>query len=175
MDIYLRALELEDNKILSKWRNDRKLTDKLGGNIFFVSTYREKEWVEKAIENDKRDLHLAIVKRENNTFIGMVNLTSIDHVNKKAEFSIFIGDKKQMGKGYGKQATNLILQYAFNELNLNKVWLSVLKTNNKARKLYEIIGFKNDGVLRNNVYKNGSYHDFYLMSILKNEFIKNDV
>ncbi|MFW5804731.1 MAG: GNAT family N-acetyltransferase [bacterium] len=170
MDIYLRALELDDYKTLTKWRNDKKLTNNLGGNIFFVSSYREKGWVEKAIGDDKRDLHLAIVKGEDGTFIGMVNLTSIDHINKKAEFSIMLGDEKQMGKGYGKQATTLILQHAFNELNLNKVWLSVLKSNDKARKLDEVIGFKNDGVIRQDVYKNGTYQDLYLMSILKEEF-----
>ncbi|MDD3567447.1 MAG: GNAT family protein [Bacteroidales bacterium] len=175
MRVYLRALELEDYSVFAKWRNDRELTDRLGGNIFYVSTNREKEWVESAIKDDRKNLHLAIVEQDNSTCIGMVNLTNIDHVNKKAEFSILIGDKKQMGKGYGKQAANLLLQHAFNQLNLNKVWLSVLKTNDRARKLYEKIGFKNDGLLRQDVYKNGAYQDFYLMSILKEEFTHNEL
>lgn len=168
--IYLRALELNDYTELYKWRNNFNVTDLLGGNRFFVSSFREKKWVEDAIINDKTNLHLAICLKEANQIIGLVNLTNIDFRNRKAEFSIMIGDSKQHNKGYGSFAINLMLSHGFEELNLNRIYLTVLSINNKAKEMYENLGFKEEGVLREDIFKNNTYHDLYLMSILKNEY-----
>ena len=170
MSVYLRALEPEDYLSLYKWRNDFKITDLLGGNRFYVSKHREKQWVESSIKEDKTNLRMAICFSESQCFIGLVNLTNIDHVNKKAEFSIFIGDKGIHGKGYGSISTKLILKHAFEKLNLNKVWLSVLQSNKVGQYLYQKIGFKIDGIIRQDIFKNNKYHDLIIMSMLKNEY-----
>ncbi len=171
MDICLRALELDDYKKIVIWRNNPEVTDLLGGNRFYVSSHREKEWVEDAIRNDRKNLHLVICDTDKEA-IGLVNLTNIDLQNRKAEFSIMIGDKKSQGKGVGEKSTLLMLKHAFEFLNLNKVWLTVLTNNTIAIKLYEKIGFKNEGILRQEVYKNNSYQDMLVMSILKEEYVK---
>ncbi len=171
MGMYLRALELDDYKKIVNWRNDTEITDLLGGNRFYVSSQREKEWVEDAIRNDRNNLHLVICN-DNKEALGLVNLTNIDYQNKKAEFSIMIGDKKSQGKGIGKQSTILMLKHAFEFLNLNKVWLTVLTSNTIAIKLYEKIGFQNEGILRQEIYKNNKYQDMAIMSILKEEYEK---
>lgn len=170
MSVYLRALEPEDHLSLYEWRNDFNITDLLGGNRFYVSKQREKEWVEAAIKEDKNNLRLAICLTENHCLIGLVNLTNIDHVNKKAEFSIIIGDKNQQGKGYGLFATQLMLKHAYEELNLHKVWLSVLQTNKNAQHIYQKIGFITDGILRQDVFKNNKYQNLIIMSMLKDEY-----
>lgn len=170
MGIYLRALEEEDYTELYKWRNDFGITDLLGGNRFYVSKLREKKWIEEAILNDKTNLHLAICLKEKNHLLGIVNLTNINHLNKKAEFSIMIGDITQQGKGYGKIAAKLMLKHGFEELNLNRIYLTVLNKNVKAIKLYEAIGFLKEGMLRQEIFKNNEFQDMMIMSILRKEF-----
>lgn len=76
--------------------------------------------------------------------IGCVFLRDVDLKEKTAEFGIFIGDEQEFGKGYGKKATRLILEYAFNELNLERVILRVLKLNEFATRSYISSGFKFD-------------------------------
>lgn len=170
MRIYLRALELSDVEKLIKWRNDLEVTSWLGGNTFFVSKLRENEWVKNAILNDDKDIRLAICLKNNNEYIGNINLTSINWINRSAEYSIMIGDRNQWGKGLGKEATLLILKYAFEELNLNRVYLTVRADNEKAKSLYEKSGFTKEGILRKAIYKNSKFIDLIAMSILRDEF-----
>lgn len=169
MNVYLRAIETNDYLVFHKWRNDTQITDMLGGNRFFVSTEREKDWVANAINNDRVNLHLVICIA-NDKPVGIVNLTSINYLNRNAEFSILIGEKDLQGKSIGLKSTMLMLKHGFEELNLNKIWLTVLEDNSKAIKLYEKVGFKNEGLLRQEVYKNNKFHNMYVMSILKEEY-----
>jgi RimJ/RimL family protein N-acetyltransferase len=170
MRVYLRALELPDAENLVKWRNDPEVTSSLGGNTFFVSGYREADWIKNAIMNDTVNLRLSICLVENDLHIGNVNLTAISWINRSAEFSIMLGDKSQWGKGLGTEATKLMLKHAFEELNLHRVYLTVRNDNESAMKLYEKAGFKQEGIMRESVFKNNKYVTMNLMSILKNEF-----
>jgi UDP-4-amino-4,6-dideoxy-N-acetyl-beta-L-altrosamine N-acetyltransferase len=170
MNLYLRALESDDFKHTIAWRNSREITDSLGGNKFYVSADREKKWIEKAIENDRINLHLIICLNDLGKPIGLVNLINIDLINRKAEFSIQIGDNSEHGKGYGYSATKLMLEYGFMQLNLNKIYLTVLCKNEKAINLYKKLNFSTEGLLRQEVFKNGEYNDVLIMSILKSEF-----
>lgn len=170
MKIYLRALELSDSENLIKWRNDREVTASLGGNTYFFSSYREIEWIKDAINNDKSNVRLSICTEENNVHIGIINLTSINWVNRSAEFSIMLGEKNFWGKGLGTEATLLMLAYGFQELNLNRIYLTVREDNVSAIKLYEKVGFVKEGILRESIFKNNIYINMNLMSILKKEF-----
>jgi RimJ/RimL family protein N-acetyltransferase len=170
MKVYLRALELSDIENLVKWRNNLEITSSLGGNTVYVSKLRENEWIKNAILNDAEDIRLAICLKENDEYIGNVNLTSINWINRSAEYSIMIGEKDHWGKGLGKEATLLILKYAFEELNLNRIYLTVRNDNERARNLYKKIGFTQEGILRESIYKNNKYIDMFMMSILRDEF-----
>jgi RimJ/RimL family protein N-acetyltransferase len=82
-----------------------------------------------------------------------------------------IGEKDTWGKGYGFEASILILKYAFHELNLNRIFLTVREDNINAIKLYKKVGFKEEGLLRQQVYNNNKYINMIIMSILKDEFL----
>jgi RimJ/RimL family protein N-acetyltransferase len=169
-EIYLRAIEPEDHKISVKWWNDREITDSLGGNQFYVSAERERLNMEKAALNDKVNLKLAVCTSDKDVFIGTVNLTGIDHVNKSAEFSILIGDKSYWNKGLATKASKLMLTHGFDELKLERIMLTVLESNTNAQKLYISLGFTKEGIIRNGVFKNGEYHNSIMFSILQNEY-----
>jgi len=167
--VFLRALELNDSDTIYKWRNNRLVTDPLGGNTYFVSSFREKEWIQDVILNDSKRITLAICINDHH-LIGMVSLTSINLLNRNAEFSIIIGDPQHWGKGLGAEATILCLQHAFQELNLHRVYLTVREDNASALKLYSKLGFLKEGLLRDAIYKNNKFVNMLIMSILKDEF-----
>jgi len=170
MKVYLRAFELDDYKISVCWRNDREITNSLGGNYFFVSKEREKKWIENAISNDKHNIRLAICLKENNKYIGNVNLLNIDWISRNAEFSIFIGEKKEWNKGYATEATTLMLDFGFNQRNLHRIYLTTLENNIAAIHIYKKIGLKKEGIIREVLFKENEYKNLILMSILKREF-----
>lgn len=170
MRVFLRAFEEADVENLVKWRNNTEVTKSLGGTNFFVSSIRETEWVKHSATHDTNDIRLAICLIENSKHIGNINLTSINWINRTAEFSIMIGDRQEWGKGFGKEATVLILNYAFFELNLNRIYLTVKMDNTSAYNLYKSIGFVQEGIQREAVYKNGKYNNMIMMSLLKYEY-----
>ena len=79
---------------------------------------------------------------------------------------IFIGDKACWGKGYGPDAIRQLLRYAFEELNLHKVYLTHFGQNERGRRCYEKCGFVQEGVLRDHAFKGGKYHDHPIMSVI---------
>lgn len=170
--IYLRAFEPEDYKAIVKWRNDREISDKLGGGgISYFSAEREKKWVLDTIFGHG-DVKLAICLREDNSHIGNVYLTGINYINRSAESHIMIGDKSCWGKGYGAEALQEILLFAFNELGLNRIEARINADNAASLRLHQKVGYRQEGVLRKALYKCGNFKDVIVMSILKEEFIE---
>ena len=119
--------------------------------------------------NRNTNVRCAIVD-EKDEILGLVSLLNINHLNQSAEFHIMIGETENRGKGIGTFATKSIINHAFNNLNLHRVELTVLEDNVRARNLYEKIGFVLEGVKRHVIYKNGSFVNMCIYSILKNEF-----
>lgn len=171
--IKLREIEYDDIRIINRWRNDPEVIKTLGANYRYINLETEKRWYENYLEHRDRNIRLMIVAE--NEPVGMVNLLNIDHLNRHAEFSIQIGNTKFQSKGIGTRATQMILSHGFENLNLHRIYLTVLKTNERAIALYKKIGFVKEGTLREVVYKNDEYADMLLMSMLKNEYetIKN--
>jgi RimJ/RimL family protein N-acetyltransferase len=87
-------------------------------------------------------------------------------------FYIVLLDKSVWGKGLGTEATHLVIDYGFNMLNLNRIQLHVNAENEAAKAVYKKIGFKHEGTLRQAMYKNNKYYDFWLMSILAEEYFR---
>jgi len=168
--IYLRELEKKDLAQLNNWRNDKKLLDLLGNNFLFISGAVDDNWFDNYLQNREKAVRLAIILKKGDLYIGNVNLTSIHAINRSAEFSLMIGEETHRGKGIGLLATNMMLQHAFKDRGLNRVHLDVLKENAAAIKLYEKAGFKREGVKRQDIFKNGTFHDVVMMSQLKEEF-----
>ena len=120
-----------------QWRNDPEVF-KFTGNTYDheITIESELKWIRKVIANPN-DYRCAILV--DGVYVGNIYLTDID--KETAEYHIFIGNKDYWGKGVAKQASCLLLDYAFNKLNLESVHLSVRKENNAAVKLYEKLGF----------------------------------
>ncbi|HVB63994.1 MAG TPA: GNAT family N-acetyltransferase [Nitrolancea sp.] len=107
--------------------------------------------------------------------IGYVTLFDLDEVNRKAELALMIGERSAWGRGFAKETLRIVLRHAFapetdSGLGLNKVYLAVFAENIAARRAYRASGFREDGVLREDMYRAGAWHDQVLMSALAREF-----
>jgi len=102
--------------------------------------------------------------------IGFGALHSIAWNNQTGRLAIGIGEERDRGKGYGREMLDLLLRYAFWELNLHRVGLDVSAYNTAAIRLYEAAGFKREGKCREDVFRDGRRYDRILMGILRREW-----
>lgn len=165
---YLRPLEREDAKQCLAWFNHPEIRRSLLINQP-INLRAEEEFIDKALQ-DEHKLTLGIVVQESNRLIGGTGLHEIDFKNRHAGFGIAIGEKEEWGKGYGTEATRLIVQHAFDTLNLHRLWLHVYEFNERGIRVYEKVGFRKEGVMRQHTYREGRYWDTMIMGILRTEW-----
>jgi len=165
--MFLREIEEKDIKDINSWRGDRDSVENLGTSFNYINLDIDKSWYQSYLNSRDNNVRLAICVDESN-LIGVVYLTNINWIHRRAEFSIWIGNKAHQGKGYGKLAAKLMLQHAFNDLNLHSLFLTVLKSNNRAIELYKKIGFIEIGCLPEYLFKDGMYVDMISMSLVNN-------
>jgi RimJ/RimL family protein N-acetyltransferase len=166
--IYLRPLERDDARTVMGWLNDPEVRRTL--QVYRpISLKAEEEFIDKLGQNDNA-VTLGIAVKATDKLIGVTGLKDIDFKNRHAGFGIALGEKDEWGKGYGTEATRLIVGHAFGTLNLNRVWLHVYQDNERGLRTYQRVGFKQEGLLRQEIYRAGRYWDTILMSILRQEW-----
>jgi RimJ/RimL family protein N-acetyltransferase len=176
--VYLRALEKTDLERMYRWHNDRHLFAMLGGTFRFVSRHAEQTWLENTAGYAARasgDIKLAICSRDSDKHVGNIYLLQIDWIVRHARMEVFIGDEEERSKGYGQSAVRQMLSYAFMELGLKRVYLGVLTDNPKALHVYQKIGFKIEGTLRNQVFKEGRWKDVIALGICVEDLVAGQV
>lgn len=167
-NINIRALYKEDEALILKWKENKNLRN-LIGTIFPINELEHKKWFEnKMLDKNGR---IFIIEENYQNPIGLIGFNQIDWINRNAELFIFIGNKQYRGKGIGEQATNIILDFAKENLNLVMIYLKVFSFNDSAIKMYEKIGFNIDGKLRKSKYFKGNYYDTIYMSKILDEDI----
>lgn len=162
----LKKLTLEEaTQKYVDWLNDMEVTKYLVSGSFPSDVEDIREYIKKA--NGPNTVSFAIYEKSTDRHIGNVKLDKIDWISRKAEFGIMIGDKSCWGKGYGTETTQLILKYAFDILNLEKIDLGLVEENIPAYKTYKKLGFIEEGRRQNEQFIDGSYHDTIIMGITK--------
>lgn len=166
MNYKLRELSRNDIKKINKWRNDPELISYLGAPYRFIDVEIDENWFDNYLKNRNNTVRLSIVDN-NDEIIGLVSLTGIDYINRTAEFHIMIGESANHNNGIGTYAIKEMVNHAFNNMNLHRIYLEVLSTNKRAIKAYEKSGFIKEGILKEAYYKNGKYVDAFIMAIIK--------
>ncbi|MBV9710496.1 MAG: GNAT family N-acetyltransferase [Ktedonobacteraceae bacterium] len=168
--IYLRPLEpAQDNHLYSTWRNDEEIRRYF--SVYPTSDTRGKERLEN-LYKDFRHIIFGVVLKEDNRLIGMVGLKDINTLNQSAEFYVII-DNSAHGRGYGTEATKLMVRYGFMELNLNRIQTQDMEDNIGGWRADEKAGFKYEGTLREAILRFGKYHNVKVYSLLRREFLEN--
>jgi RimJ/RimL family protein N-acetyltransferase len=166
--VILRPAKLSDAPRFVKWFNDRSVNKFL--LVRKLNLQEERVWI-KNVQKAKDACHLAIDTVEG-VHIGAAVFARISSRNHFASFGITIGDKHYWGRGYGREAARLMLDYGFKKLKLHRVGLDVYAYNPRALKLYRRLGFRKEGVKREHNYYGGKYHDTLSMGLLAPEWQK---
>ncbi len=153
-----------------KWELRRHLGEPRSNFPVFYED--EEKFYEEIIENKNRkeEIILAIIEKESNELVGLIGLYGIRWVSRSAEIECWIG-KEYWGKGYATEAVRLMLKYAFEYLNLNKVWAGVIEGNKASIRVLEKNGFKLVGRMRKHEWVPGAgYQDSLVFEILREEY-----
>jgi len=164
---YLSPVSLDDVERYTEWVNDMEI----GQFMLFTSSVldmdREKHMLQQLMDND---VIFGIIEKDTNKVIGNCGLHQISKVHRHATFGIFIGEKTFWNQGIGSEAATLILDFAFNILNLNSISMDVFSYNKRAIRSCEKVGFKYAGKRRSFMFMAGEYHDVLIYDILASEF-----
>jgi len=166
---FLRALDIKDKEYLLKWNRDDEVRN-LTGALFPASFLEHERWFESKSLGTQEKMWI-IVSTNSNEPIGTVGLKNLDYINSNAELFIYIGEKDHWGKGIGSQVTSEIVDFAFDALNLHKVYLYVFEYNKRAISMYNKIGFSVEGELIESIYRNGKYFNKYIMGKIRGKRI----
>lgn len=139
MNVHLRPLERKDAPLMLEWMTDPEITRYFRFDASKISRESCLAYIGKA-KDDPNTLHFAIAD-ENDEYLGTISLKDIDRERKQAEYAISTR-KKAHGTGAALQATQIILQYAFEDLGLERVYLNVLAENGRANAFYRKAGFR---------------------------------
>lgn len=170
--VYLDRIKKADIPLLTAWWNDTTYQATLRRDgIFMITEETLEEWNFQSNDVANRDFFgFAIRRNEDNQLLGNCGLMNIRWQARSCELFIGIGDAEKRGKGYGADGLRVLVNYAFQEMNMHRVGLVVSAFNTQAIQTYERVGFQHEGVMRDFVYRNGSHYDLLYMSILDHEW-----
>lgn len=168
MTVLVRKFERNDIPNKVKWINDPQNNKYLHYDIPLEIEKTEK-WFDNNINNSNR--YDAIIEVDGIP-CGTIGLINVDRKNHKAEYYIAMGETSLKRKGVSAQASELILKYAFFNLEINRVYLYTETENIPAQRLFEKLGFVKEGCIRQDLFSNGRFVDRFIYGICKSDYIK---
>ena len=176
-DMLLEPLDSNDVGLLRKWRNDYRIWRWCRQNDF-ISDVDQMDWFRNISADKSIKMYKAVIeyKAENENeemvtqrkIVGVCGFTSICHLNQRAEFSLYIAPDLQ-GHGFGETALRCLILHGFSNKNLRQIWGESID-GNPAIPMFEKLGFKREGTLRQFYFKDGTFHDAHRLSILRDEW-----
>ncbi len=165
----LVPLGVEHFEAVRRWRSDPEVT-----HYWITQDVPTAAMIQQWYERNRTAGALLWAVMLGDDPIGYVTLFDVDPVNRKAELALMIGERRAWGQGFAKETLRTLLRHALapkeaGGLGLNKVYLAVFSENVAAQHAYAACGFHEDGVLREDMYRDGTWHDQILMSVLKRE------
>jgi UDP-4-amino-4,6-dideoxy-N-acetyl-beta-L-altrosamine N-acetyltransferase len=168
--IQLRAIEHDDLPKMVQWRNDPEIHQHFYEHEP-LSLDAQKVWFEK--HRTRQDEKLWIIETaDSHEALGTVGLVHIDWRNRKAEWGRFLIYSKGHRKGgYGSEVESLILRYFFDHMNMNRLQCEVFADNAHVISLHQNFGFRQEGLFRQYVFKEGAYRDVVYLAMLRDEYL----
>jgi len=162
-------------EIYARWHNDPRVRQ-YARYEFPIALEDVKKWFENPPQHGVRDFIVFVIYHKlDKRPIGDIGLNHINWVNRNANIFAEIGEPEYWGKGIVGEASKLMIDYAFTELNLHKVHASVYNPNERSLRAAEKLGFKKEGVLREHLYVDGMYVDNHRFSILRKEWLERNM
>ena len=167
--IDLRALEPEDMPLLVEWRNSPEVYNYYYYGCEPISLFAQKRWFEQWAS--RTDEKLFMITLKDRTPIGTIGMVKIDLRSRKAEGGrLLLGKLEWREQGYGAEAQYLLFKYAFEHLNLHKIYVEVFKFHTAIISLHKKFGMTQAGLLKEHVFRNGQYEDIIIMELFREDF-----
>lgn len=170
----LRALEIEDLVQLKDWRNIPEFRKNFR-EVRELTLRDQENWFEHLQQTRDKNYMFGIVRLSDGKLIGACGLLYINWIIRSADYSFYIGEEEAYidNIGLAKEATSLLLEYGFGNLNLNKVWMELYEFDSSKLDFFKNeFDFKQDGLLRDNCFEDGQYWDSILISLLRGDLKK---
>ena len=173
--IWLGPIDHEnDPKIMSRWTHDPEylsLEDvKPVYPLSIGQIQKNLEVIEKELDESKNFFYFTIRARENDRLLGFASIRHIEWTHGTGWVHLGIGDRQDWHKGYGTEALDLLLEYAFNELNLYRLGAEIMEYNFGARRLFEKAGFLEEVCRRKALRRDGQCWNVLLCGLLREEW-----
>ena len=168
IDLVVLTADVVETSDWYRWFNDQNNMRNMQKHYFPNTKEMQLNYLKQAIEGSTTKLQLGIVTKPAYELIGVIGLNNIDLLHRKSEITGFIGETRFQTIEPFLEANKLIIRHAFNELNLNRIYGGTLS--NELSSFYcRLLGFKQEGILRSDVFKNGEYRAVYSIGLLKEE------
>lgn len=166
--VILRALDNSDLMRSLDFSNDYDTMRGATSGLLLPSTVDDEARLFSAQSRQNRgEYQFAVETRDTHAFIGRCGFINVDWKNRSAEITVLIGDGALRGKGYGTDAVRTLLRFGFDEMNLHKASAQVFTFNEAALRCYEKCGFVREGLLREEVYRDGRYQDVAVLGLIR--------
>lgn len=166
--VHLTRLTRDDLPLINDWGQHVEYLRLLSRGLAFPTVVEDFNWLLEV--NRDENPTFAIRTLDENKLVGVCAFKELRWQARTTYFWIGIGDPVNRGRGYGSDATRILLRYAFLELNLHRVGLEVFGYNDRALAMYKKVGFTQEGTVREYIYRDGHYYDMYLMGVLRREW-----
>lgn len=167
--VILRPLDADDADIMHDIFQSPEVR-RLTGSQQEVTLEQVRVWYASLQDKDDR-ADFGIILKDSGELIGEAVLNQIDSVNRLANFRILLDAERYAGRGYGTEATSMAVRFGFEQLNLNRIELGVYAFNAKAKRVYEKVGFVQEGVRREVLWRDGQAYDEVIMGLLRRDFL----
>jgi RimJ/RimL family protein N-acetyltransferase len=164
-------------EVYSRWSQDSEYWRFMSGEPSHpMSIGSTREWLEEELSKDPPGfIMFALHTLDDDRLIGEIGFDRVEQPYGEAFVALGLGERDSWGKGYGTDAMRLLLRYAFCELNLHRVSLTVAEHNPRAIKSYIKVGFVEEGRVRCGEHRGGRYYDVVYMGILHDEWEQNQL
>ncbi|SRR5581483_243157 len=164
--VILRAFEREDVERCYRWMNDPNIVRTLKTR-YPIAFENEAEWLEGAMHPSHFERHFAIERKDDRSHIGNASIHDIDWVSRTAWFGLFIGEPSAWNRGFGGDAIRTLVRFAFDDMNLEKLRINVFDYNDRAKHVLAAQGFVEEGKLKKDFYREGTWHDIVILSVFR--------
>lgn len=169
--VYLRGLKESDLESIQSWLCDSDVTSLLFQGEKPLNLDIMKEDFRRKIRGNN-EIDFAIVIKTDNVYVGWAGIYEINWVSRNGELRFFIGNKKYWKKGLATESTSLLVDYAFNKLNLHRVHGGANIENHGSVNIFKKLGFSEEGVSKEGHFRNGKYYDLIRFGLLNKNHSK---
>jgi RimJ/RimL family protein N-acetyltransferase len=170
----LRAVEKEDLPCLRDWRNLSNFRRNFR-EVRELSLMDQEAWLDSIQNSKNTNFMFTIVDLKSNKPIGAAGILYVNWIIRSGDFSFYIGENEAYidNEGKAKEAAQLLIDYGFENLNLNKIWMELYEFDSKKIQFFrEEFNFMQDAKLRDNCFEKGKYFDSFIISLLRTDYLK---